>query len=439
MRGELTYPLNPTDYVLLAMHESLQRRGYCGLNVMLIAELEGDLDPQELAHAVRALGHTYPALSAHLTLDFLGRPRWRITEDARLEDAVEYLPTSTNGADNDGWAAFDETIDAPVNLRAGPQLRLVHVQLGGNRHRLGLRWAHPLMDFEGGHLLLRCLHELLTGQSPSLDPDPRAIHPPPYDPSFPLSVWRTWCGQYLFRRVERIRQPRIVRRPEGATQRCRVIVRTYDPPRRARFEAAAKGRTSEGPLRYSRDFLISLARTYRAMATERGRPQALYAFPLPLPLPRPGQRPGVHGNYVTIPWFVFETDDLADRRRADAACARQFEKLARKPIQEANWMMYRTASTWPLRWTRWFIDHRKPRGAAGYTGYQFDDSFTRLGDARIVNLTGSGPIDCHPGWLVGRCSYAGNLSVSVTYFEDHIDTPSVHEFLDRLERELFEE
>lgn len=437
-RGK-TYPLNPADHVLLVTHESLQYRGYCGLNVMLIADLEGRLEPAELSEAVRELGRRYPALSAHIKFKpILNQPYWHIAEDAQLEDAVEYVYHRIDPQSDDGLTPLSHALNDRVDVRRGPQLRLVHVDFGDGRHRIGLRWEHALMDVEGAHRLLRCLHEIMSGMEPTLDPDPLAVLPPPFTPRFPKSILRVWQGQWRYVACDCLQQPRIVGKPETTSQRCLFTLRSYDAEKRKQFEELAKARTSAGPLRYSRAMIVALGRTYLRMCTEKGRPRSHYMFPLPLPLNRNGPRPGVHGNYVTIPWIIFRTADLADWTTADAVAATQFREFFEKHRDEATWMMYKQAAAWHFGLTRWFTTHRKPRAAAGFTGYQFDDSVTRLGQAVITNLAGAGPMNCHPGWMLGRTTYGDRMSLSITYFEDYFDTPNVIEFFDLLEKELFD-
>ena len=102
-------------------------------------------------------------------------------------------------------------------------------------------------------------------------------------------------------------------------------------------------------------------------------------------------------------------------------------------------MMYRASARWPLAVTRWLTSHRMPRAAAGFTGYQFDNSLSELGRARVTNLSGAGAMNCHPGWLLGRTTFGDRMSLSITYFEDHIDPSSVTDFFDLLETEMFED
>lgn len=435
---KMTYPLSPVDYALLVKHESLQRRGYCGLSVMIAAELDGALGSNELRAAVGKLGEQYPALSAHIRYaGKLRRPAWRIESTGAGQPAIEYAhhPRDDNA---DGVTALDSAIDDPVNVHEGTQLRLVHIELPGARHVVALRWAHPLMDMEGGHLLLGALDAILKGQEPSLDNDPRVVFPPAYQAST-LSAWRSaWRGCWIYKKYDAVHQPRLIQKPENAPKRCRILVRHYTSEQRAQFEAKAKTRLAPGPLLYSRAMIVALGRAYRAMAEEKGRPRPRYLFPMPLPLPRQGPRPGVHGNHVTIAWILFDSDDLSDWSRADRVASDQFRRHFDEGHAEAEWFMMRAASRWPFGFMNYLTSHRRHRAAAGFTGYQFDDSVTTLGNARIVRLFGAGPMDCHPGWMLGRTTYNGMMSLSVTYFEDYLDTAGVNEFLDRLERELFD-
>src|ERR1043166_1101609 len=437
MKSSICYPLSPVDYVLLATHESLRRRGYCGLNVMLIAEAEGDLPFDELEAALRKLGDWYPALSANLRYSKLRRrPYWSVDSSRVRQDVVEYLPHRIED-ESSAWEPLTDALNEPINLQHGPQLRVVHVQMGGGRQRLGLRWAHPFMDYEGGHRLLGALHDILCGRTPSLSREPDAVFPPPFELGAIDSLARAWQGRWLYAVYDSYRQPRIVKKPENTPKQCRFILRTYNAEQRRSFESLAKTRISPGPLRYTRVMLVALARTYLAMATERGRPREHYIFPMPLPLPRNGPRPGVHGNYVTIPWIVFSTADLNDWASADTAASRQLREYFEKRRDQATWYMYRAASRWPLGLTRLLTVHRHARAAAAMTGSQLDDSVAHLGRARITNLTGAGPPDCHPGWLLGRTTFAETMSLSITYFEDYFDTPNVKEFFNRLEVQLF--
>ncbi|HVP10699.1 MAG TPA: hypothetical protein VMV94_05860 [Phycisphaerae bacterium] len=433
----LSYPLNPVDNALLATHESLRRRGYCGLSVMLIADLEGPLDPKDLAAAASRLGRAYPALSAHIRFTpITRRAYWHVGADAALEDAVEYEHHFVDPTAQDADAPLRRALDDPVDPTCGPQLRLVHVQAAPDRHRLGLRWSHPLMDMEGGHLLMRELHALLCDEPLTLGADPRAAVRRPYPWRFPKSLLRVWQGRLRHAYHDLFRQPRVVARPENATTACNFQLRRYDAAFRKQFETTARRRISPGPLLYTRALMIGIARTYIRMATERGRPREHYLFSHALPLPREGGRPGVHGNHVIIPWIVFASDDLTDWTRADAVAATQFRDYVAGSGIEATWEMYRATQRWPFPATLAVTTHRIPRGAAGCTSYRFGDQTRRLGAAKIINLAGAGPMNCHPGWLVGNTTFGDTMSISITHFEDYFDSPSVSEFLDHLETEI---
>lgn len=431
------YALNPLDNVLLATHESLRQRGYCGLTVVLIADVEGVLDPQTVAAALRRVGRDYPALSARIEYTpTWGRAHWRIEPDADLASAIEYEvhDAEASGADPDKAirAALDESLDPT----AGPQVKLVHVRLGSDRHRLGLRWPHHLMDLEGAHRLLGELHRALAGLPPDLGQDPAAAPPAPFAAPFPLSIYRVWQGRRRHRRLCATHQPRLIPKPEHERKRACFRLRCYDAGFRERFEAVARERASPGPMRYSRALLLAVARTYLEMCREGGRPRSHYLFPHVASWPRLGPRPGLHGNFVTIPWFGFTAAELMSWPAADAALCRQLADYRRKHEAAAEWYMYRASQRWPFFWLRSLVMHQRPRGAAGFTSFRFDDSVTRLGDAPITKLAVAGTVDAHPGWIVGNSTHGRTMSVVLSYFQDFLDDTSATEFLDRLERRL---
>jgi len=431
------YPLNPIDLILLATHESLRARGYCGLSVMLMVDLEGPLPSGPLSVAVRQLTRLYPALSARIRFTpILRRARWSVAPNALGEKPVIYEHHAVGPADTNADEPLRRALDEPLDLARGPSLKVVHVQLADDRHRVGLRWAHPLMDLEGAHLLLRDLDRLMRGEPPILDHDPLAVLPRPFPWRFPGSFLRVWQGRARHAYQDSFRQPRIVARPENATKRVDFLLRRYDADARRRFEAFAREHTVAGPMRYSRALMIGLARVYVAMATDRGRPRDHYLFSHALPLPRPGPRPGVHGNYVTIPWIVLPADCIRGWPEADAEVARQFFDYHAKHRDQAMWEMSRATAAWPFPLTCLVARHRIPRGAASCTGYRFDDSVTRLGEAAVTNLSAVGPPNCHPGWIVGYTTFKESMTLSLSFFEDYLDPASAKEVLNCLETEI---
>ncbi len=433
----LRYSPTPIDIVLLAMHESLQARGYCGLPVMLIADLEGPLPCERMTDAVRQVGRLYPAFSARIRFSpVLRRASWAIEPASPGEDAIVYQHQLVGPSGSAAHEFLRQTLDDPVDLVHGPSVKIVHVQLANDRHQLALRWAHPLMDLEGACLLLRELHRLMRGEPPLLGRDPRAFLPRPFPWRLPGSFLRVWQGRARHAYQDSFRQPRIVARPEKGRKRVEFIWRRYEAAARCNFEAFAREHATAGPLRYSRALMIGLARVYVAMATERGRPRDHYLFSHALPLPRSGPRPGVHGNYVTIPWIILPAGCIGDWPRADAEVTHQFADYHAKHRDEAMWEMSRATARWPFSLTRFVAKHRIPRGAASCTGYRFDDTVRRLGEATITNLTGAGPPNCHPGWIIANTTFQDSMTLSLTFFEDYLDLAGAREILDRLEAEV---
>jgi len=404
---------------------------------MLCAELEGVLDSSRLKSAVSQLGVRYPALSSRIRYTaLLRRAFWHIPGDAPLEDAIEYEHRTMSGGGADAWEPLQRSLDDSVDPSRGRHVRLVCVETGQGRHRLGLRWIHPFMDLEGGHLLLRELHAVLCGEPPTLGQDPRAIYDRPFGVKFPESLMRVWQGRFRHDRFSRFRQPRIVEKPDLEHKKCNVVVRTLGARQRARFKEQAKRRCIPGPLLYSRALMVGVARTYSKMAMERGRPREQYVFSLPLTVPRPGARPGLHGNYITSPWIIFSNRDLKDWTTADAAALCQFKEYHEKSHDRAMWEMCRATTRWPLALTRKLVTHRIPRLATWCTGYRFGNDSTHFGSARIVNLWVVGSAKCHPGWIVSWTEFGNSMTISATFFEDYLDRQTASDFLDRLEEEI---
>lgn len=437
MSATLSYPLNPVDNVLLATHESLRRRGYCGLCVVLIADLEGEIRQTEIAEAVRQLGRRFPALSAHIRhTPVLGRAYWHIPADPRLENAIEYEYIGLTGRSSKTSTHLQRVMNDPVDPVQGPQLRLVHVDLGNDRHCMGLRWAHPLMDLEGGYLLFKELHAALCGREPVLGTDPVAVQARPFNGTLLKSLARAWQGCLRYDGYTRYRQPRIVKRPESSSQRCHFLTRVLDAEQRGTFEILAKQRCSSGPLLYSRALMIGIARTYLKIATDRGRPREHYLFSQTLSVPSQGPRPGVHGNHVTIPWIVFEASELGDWATADKAAVRQLREYHEKSHDHAMWALYRATTLLPLAMIRGLVAHRVPRGAASCTGYRFPEGLDHLGRARVVNLRAVGATYGHPGWIVACTRFRESMTISLTFFEDYMDPRTAGVFMECLGDEI---
>lgn len=437
MSAALSYPLNPVDNVLLATHESLRLRGYCGLGVMLIADLEGEICQSEVAEAVRELGRRYPALSAHIRYTgVLGHAYWHIPADPQLENAIEYEYVRLSGGSEDATTWFQQAINDTVDPAHGPQLRLMHVDMGNGRHRMGLRWAHPLMDVEGGYLLFNELHAVLCGREPTLGTDPRTAAARPFNCTIRKSFARTWRGILRHDKFTRYHQPRIVKKQDFAARNCNILIRVFDAEQRGAFEALAKQRCTPGPLLYSRALMIGIARAYLKMATARGRPREHYLFSQSLPLPRQGPRPGLHGNYVTVPWIVFKAAELGDWATADKAAVRQLKEYHEKSYDHAMWELYRATTLWPRAMTRKLVTHRVARGAACCSNYRFPNDLDHMGRAKIVNLYALASANCHPGWLVLYSTFRKSMTLSLTFFEDYMDPQTASDFMDCLREEI---
>jgi hypothetical protein len=422
--------------MLLATHEALRRRGYCGLNVLLIAEVDGPLRAGDLREAVRAVALAHPALSARLDFTrILRRARWALPTASSPEHAIAFEDLSDVSAGQAAEAALQGLLHESIYLSRGLGIRIAFQQLDARRSRLALRWPHCFMDLSGAMYLLNELHAVLSGGSPEHGRD-GASAPPPFATPFPLSLWRAARGTARHLSYCLFNQPRLVRKPEGTSPTARFMVRSFGPAERREFERVARERTSEGPMRYSRAVMIAVMRSYLKMSRERGRPRKRLLCSHAMPLPGSDRRTSPYGNHVTLPWIALSADELASWTAADAAARRQLEQYTTRRRDEANWLMLRAAQRWPFPLIRYLARHRHPRGAVGLTSFRFGDRPLRLGPAEITDLTVTGTMNCHPGWIVADSMYRDRFAISIGYFENFVDPLSMREFLDRLERTL---
>lgn len=437
MAQAIEYPLDPTDAVLLATHETMRARGYCGLNIMLIADVEGPLETASVAAAAQRVGECYPALSARIRQSaVLGRALWRIAPGANLGSAIEFETSPARDADVE--APFRAALADAIDPSHGPQVKLIHVQIDERRHRLALRWPHYLMDTEGASCLLHELDCALRGAPPVLGRDPRAVPAAPFRARWPRSMLRAWQSRARFVRFCFERQPRMVPKPDMESRLPNYRVRNLPAEFRQRMQEAARRRATPGPMLYTRWMLGAMARTYYDICTQRGRPREAYLFSSVMSLPREGPRPGVHGTHVTVPWLRFRPRELISAAAADAVITRQLLRDHAARGAEADWCNARAIRWWPFPVVKRLMRHRLPPGAGCMSAYRFGEAITTLGDARITNLVNLGTAPGHPGWILLYNTYGVEMSIALTFFEDFLDRASVDEFLDRLESRLVE-
>jgi len=453
MRSRARYtsslPLDPVSHLMLATHESLRRRGYCGLPVLLIVDLDRRLAAEALAEAVRRVVVRHVGLAARVRFSRVWRRSfWEVSPNMPAAERCDTRRLECRHPGEDE-AAVLQALNEPFDPGSGPQLRLRQIALADGTERLALVWPHYLMDLEGGVFLLQELNAALRGtEFPSGDgegepPDAEAAAAAsaaerPFRPRWLHSYLAAWRGRLHHAHLCLAEQPRLVGKPEARGRSAFFRVRRFDAGFRQGYEAWARSWAAPGPLRYVRPLLVAAAQTYRDMAREKGRPRARYLFSHALPLPREGLRKQLHGNQVVVPWFSLVDDDLNDAHRADATLLSQVERYLRPRggLREAVYEMLRAMQRWPFPVMRALADHRSPRGAAGCTTYRFGDDLTTLGDARITHLTAVGTMNCHPGWILAETTFRGSWTLAVTAFEDYIPSSGAVEFLDRLEARL---
>lgn len=421
---------------MLATHLDLQQRGYCGLNVLLVADLAGPLDPAALRSAATALVRACPALGATIRhVGLRGRPAWTIAPDADPSAAIEVTHAAGSGDDAD--APILDALNDCVDPHSGSQIRIVHVALDTARHRLAIRWPHHLFDLAGAHRLLHNLHRIMTGGSPigQGHADSPIETAEPYTLGPIRRFVRTWQGRWRHARLCRARQPRIVPKPDDPSKRADLTWTHLDAGQRDRLQTLARQRLDAGPMLYSRYVLAGIARTYLDICQRKGRPREKYLFSHVQAWPGAEERLAPLGNYLTVPWFEFVPADLADWAATDRAIRRQLAMHDRGGA-EADWAAAHAGARWPFSVVRAVAAHQLPSAAAGATTYRFGDAPTHLGEARIVRLAAAGTMAAHPGWIVAHTTFADELTFCITSFRDYLNAAAAREFLDELATRL---
>ncbi len=436
MSRPVRFPLNAADRLLLELHFSLQERGYCGLNVLLIADLEGPLDPAALQAATERVGRAFPSLSARITYSrFWPRARHQLDPGADPARAILYDHRKTS--ESEIPAALNELLNHRFDVTHGPHIILHHLELAPMRHKLALIWTHHLMDLEGAHKLLIELDNALHNRAPTLSPDLNLV-PPPAMPYFSFRRhYLNWRG--IFKRVGHavLSDPRPAAAPESADRSAGFVLRNFTAAETRRFEQLATQRMSPGPMLYTRYLLAAAARAC-VESPPTGHPilAGTQLFSHVEPLRHHGPRRGIHGNYLTIPWFKIKDSDAAAWPTIDAALSPQILKYRNEGHVEADWCGMCDLTLYPGPALRKLMRRRASRAVASLTSYRFADAPAILGTARVTNLACAGTMSRDPGIMIARSTFADTMSISVSFFADYLSRDQAAAFLARLEARM---
>lgn len=435
------FPLNAADRLLLELHLSLQERGYCGLNVLLVADLDGPLDPEALRKAADRVGQAFPSLSARISYSpFWPRARHELNHAANPNrlNAFEhrYLAETEAGA----AAALQSLLNHRFDVTRGPHVLLLHLQTAPTRHKLALLWSHHLMDLEGAHRLLIELDNAMSSRPPALSPDLDLTPPPPMPYFCFRRHYLNWRAMISRVRHAIISPQRPVKSPPSSDRSAGFVVREFTAAETRRFEHLAKQRVSPGPMRYTRYFLAAAARAcVEAPPTGRPTPAGVQLFSHVEPLRHHGPRRGIHGNYLTIPWFKVHDADTRTWAAVDAALSPQVIEYRIDGHVEADWCGMSDLAFYPGPVMRRLMRRRAPRAVASLTSFRFGDAPENLGDARITNLTCAGTMSRDPGIMIARSTFADRMSMSVSYFADYVSRNRAADFLRALEARMLGE
>jgi len=417
----------------------LQERDYCGLNVLLLADLEGPLNPAELRAAAERVGRAFPSLSARITYSPVW-PRARHQIDPQTDPARAIDYEHRRVAEADTGAALNRLMNHRFEVARGPQILLRHLEASPERHTLALVWAHHLMDLEGAHCLLTELGNALADRAPDLPPDLNLVPPPAMSYFNPRRHFLNWKA--IAKRVGHAisTAPPPIASSAPPDRSAGYVMRDFTPDQTRSFEQLAARRMSPGPMLYTRYFLASAARAcVEAPPNGQSSSPGLRYFSHVEPLRHRGPRRGIHGNYLTIPWFHVPDAESRDWQALDAALTPQVLAYRADGHVEADWCGMSDLGFWPGPALRKLMRRRAPRAGASLTSYRFGKLPAALGAARVRNLSCAGTMSRDPGIMIARSTFADTMSISVSFFADYLAPEKAAAFLDRLDARMLDE
>ena len=467
---------NPLDALFLAIDEAWRRCGLWSADIHIYLETGGEVDVAGLRRAMRALHRLYPATAGRLTRRLLARaPAWRLDvppPDVEQVVRMEMLDPEGNGLQraagapgNDGlWAkpatvaatgpanrALQRRLDAllaePLNLDAGPPLRVWVLRRPGQGDFVVLRWPHALMDARGGEFIIRQLDRLFREQTDpetlesvgdelrrdfgTLDPNP--------------SLFRCW-GALRERGGTSLRDWRDIRLDDARTirgdERQRGFVRRFDEAGLSEIRATA---TRVCGFARVGDFLRACAiRAMHDLARARGLSGSGYStLHLVENRRRRDPTPVCHNIFTTTPIRI-PADMAADRRavadRVQQAAAALLEPgvmqrrlaglalLARLGTRAIAREIERGLRTGRSRLPMGLV--QSPSLPMGFMNL-FTKPLRSFCGPPLENLYGLRAASPLAGLGINICTFNGRLNISGVFVEPHVSRATIDELLDR--------
>lgn len=448
--------LNPCDYLFRGQHRVTARKGAGGYVTYMMLDAEGDLDPGWLKQAFANVLAAHPVALGRFGCTLLtGRPMWIVSRDA----ASEALQSAQSAFHHENWERdadwqskleFASSIGNAAgweSLRA-PLARLEHYSLPNRRHRVILRWPHPLMDADGAQWFLSELARCGDGAEPrpsELSDDGEWVDPLRRRPfSDRVRLFIQGAGyQRTYNKAAAMLLP-----PDSTTGAPdhRVIHRVWAADEVKRIQEYAKRVTPPGPLLYARHLAACVLRAIHDLFLQKGVETGHYLITVPM---RVGvsdpasdlfkSRP-VAGNYLVAPIVCVPRDQMDDVAAVGRIIQEQLTDYLARRGDILQWTMMWAASLIHA-WVYDIIFSLPFEGGRYATGFSYYGEIARplrkLGGAKVVNLWGGGPNTTPPALNPTFSRFDDRLNLTLTYTMPAVSDATAADYVRLIERELF--
>jgi hypothetical protein len=464
MTSSKRIPLNPCDNLYLAHHRALQRSARSGNIALMMIDVEGLPDPDDIQRALAGAMLAHPLTIARLKVSLLkGRPYWEIPRSlpqaAHL--AAEQAHTFDDLRTERDWRTKLDKLclqryTPDWNLAAGPQVRLEQYALPTDQTRFCICWPHLMMDAEGAQLFLGEIGRQHPGHSGTRPLRDDGLPPEilPDDHAIDVLADHSWTQRLRwFRRGfsvnanhRRLNIQPLIQATKHTPTTFGLVDRNWTPDQFRRIQAHAKRSTPAGPALYARHLAACVIRALHRLHTEVGRHTDAYLITLPLRVTlrdRDGnlrrQRP-VPGNYLVSPVLCCRKDLVDDRPALAADILQQLDAYHRAEGDLAQWALISAAAHLRASW--YPLLFKLPFGfgslCSGFSYYGEPAREVRsIGGRTVTNIWGAGPLSTPPGWNPTFSRFRDRLNLTLTWNRDDVPDELARRYTCLIEEEIF--
>ena len=426
-------PLGGIDVFHWMNDRGMRSRGLPGNHCLLVAELEGRLDPGALEARIARAFDLVPELSLRVARWPVWPLHWEIgpRPSAPLV-RVRETPTGELTA-----ALLEDLLAERVDGRRPWAIDLVRT---ASRDAVVLRWFHSLVDAKGAERLVRWL-----GAGGAEGPPP-----PPREDERWQRAERVIAKRDRRERLEAMKaynrhvmqlgdtpilspasaHPAPTRR-DGMTRALRVHL-TEEKTRAFARRVRERARLAETSV-----MLLCSARAVDALLVGRGYAPPRYAVPLPLSLDPKAGSERMMGNNLTMMMFALDRAALADEARAIADLADQQRAIVREKLD--------TGMIAALDFARWLPPHAyRFLSTRPFHGEMASFIFSNPGALTLEEFAGVPVRDAYPlpavvsppGIQLTFTRFRGRVSAFVAWVDGDVSAAEGERVAARLEAEL---